>query len=79
MKNLKKQYKDYQWGYELYYPKKKSNYAKFIRDLFKEWISRKTCQYFGHKWYYESQVGPESGSESIHCDRCGYNEDITYY
>jgi hypothetical protein len=37
------------------------------------------CHYKGHKWYVESNCGPESGSEDFYCERCGYSHHIIYY
>jgi hypothetical protein len=37
------------------------------------------CEKEGHKYDSESSVGPDSGSESHTCSRCGHSWDVTYY
>ena len=37
------------------------------------------CGYFGHRWEVESDIGPESGSESFECTRCGECKHVQYY
>lgn len=42
--------------------------------------NEKLCAEKGHDWEVENNIGPESGSESFCCKRCGFEtETIVYY
>ena len=88
MKNLKELYVNYKELYEFeshweYQPNPekapKYNYFKFVWELFTAWVQIKRCKYFGHKWEYECDITPDSGSESMECTCCGEYHNITHY
>ncbi len=43
------------------------------------WIQAQRCRYQGHDIIDESLTGPDTGHESFHCARCGWDFDHTYY
>lgn len=81
IRKLKTKYSNYKYGYE-FTPKPntpKYNYIKFALDIIKEGVKRIKCKWFGHKWYYESYISRQSGSESMECTCCGEYHNITHY
>ena len=37
------------------------------------------CKFRGHVIVNESSIGPDSGSEHLYCERCGWSDTIVYY
>ena len=52
---------------------------RFIKELLKSYISSLTCVFLDHDMECTSSAGPESGSESGYCKRCGYSFDVIMY
>jgi len=42
-------------------------------------VARLVCHYRGCRIQDDSSFGPDSGSEHLWCDRCGWSFDHTYY
>jgi hypothetical protein len=40
---------------------------------------RLICKAVGHRIAVDSSIGPDSGSETLYCLRCGWSHDINYY
>ena len=78
MKKLKQTYKSYKESYEMW-EGDKYNYFKFAKDQIDQWFSNFKCKHFGHKWRCESDINPDSGSESMECTCCGESHSHTYY
>lgn len=50
-----------------------------IASMFDIIWSRLLCWLLGHQLECDSSCGPDSGSETIYCTRCGLTQHITYY
>ena len=37
------------------------------------------CADGDHQWECEGDIGPDSGSETLTCIKCGHTEQIIYY
>jgi len=53
--------------------------SHFIRYEIEMKIRKIVCKRVGHKWIDTSCIGPDSGTESGHCERCGFHFSHTYY
>lgn len=45
----------------------------------RHYTMRAVCRLFGHEMVDESCIGPDSGTESHYCSRCGWSWEHTYY
>jgi hypothetical protein len=56
------------------------NIAKEISDFQYLFLKARQCNNVGHDYTFDgSDIGPESGSESFSCSRCGKGHNIIYY
>jgi hypothetical protein len=56
------------------------NVLKYIKEQVETYFNYLKCKHLGeHKWEYDCNIGPDSGSESIECTSCGESYSNTYY
>jgi hypothetical protein len=76
---MKKLYKEFQQDNAACPKEYRTNFVVYLFSHLMDIINSKICEQFDHKIVSESHVGPDSGSESHRCKRCGWSQDITYY
>lgn len=51
----------------------------FLYYFTKHLIDRTICHFFDHNLVDDSCFGPDSGTETVFCSRCGWSWSHTYY
>ena len=51
----------------------------YAKDVITQYIKTLRCKYFGHDWYCDSDITPDSGTEILGCTRCGEHQINNYY